>query len=180
MLADRGELIDRALVERAFRFGAEAHRGQKRLSGEDFISHSVAVAEILLHQHLDTTSVVAALLHDVVEDSDVSIEEVEEEAGLLYYSGGELRVREDEVSDITNFSLPQERLMKGKVDSSEVFELRYSTLLAQVKSRQSPVRGFLGGRVDLIPHQMYILHEVAMRQIPRVLLADEVGLGKTI
>lgn len=81
LLADRGELIDRALVERAFRFGAQAHRGQKRLSGEDFISHSVAVAEILLHQHLDTTSVVAALLHDVVEDSDVSIEEVEAEFG---------------------------------------------------------------------------------------------------
>ncbi|MCZ6674542.1 MAG: RNA polymerase-associated protein RapA [Verrucomicrobia bacterium] len=114
------------------------------------------------------------------DEQSLIIEEVEEEEGLLYYSGGELRVREDEVSDITNFSLPQERLMKGKVDSSEVFELRYSTLLAQVKSRQSPVRGFLGGRVDLIPHQMYILHEVAMRQIPRVLLADEVGLGKTI
>jgi ATP-dependent helicase HepA len=114
------------------------------------------------------------------EEQTLVIEEVEEAEGLLFYCGGGVRVREDEVSDITNFSLPQERLMKGKVDSGEVFELRYKILQAQVKSRQSPVRGFLGGRVDLIPHQIYILHEVATRQIPRVLLADEVGLGKTI
>ena len=114
------------------------------------------------------------------DQQTIVIEEVEEDGGLLYYLSGDQRVREDEVSDITNLNLPQERLLKGKVDSGEVFQLRYKTLLAQFKSRQSPVRGFLGGRVDLIPHQMYISHEVATRQIPRVLLADEVGLGKTI
>ena len=48
------------------------------------------------------------------------------------------------------------------------------------RMRQSAVRGFVGGRVDLIPHQLYIAREVAARLIPRVLLADEVGLGKTI
>ncbi|MDB2499681.1 RNA polymerase-associated protein RapA [bacterium] len=114
------------------------------------------------------------------DEQTLVIEEVEEEEGLLFYTGGGQRVREDEVSDVTNFNLPQERLMKGKVDSGEVFELRSRTLDAQLKSRQSSVRGFLGGRVDLIPHQIYILSEVANRQIPRVLLADEVGLGKTI
>ena len=47
-------------------------------------------------------------------------------------------------------------------------------------ARQSPVAGFVGGRIDLIPHQLYIASTVANRYVPRVLLADEVGLGKTI
>ena len=46
--------------------------------------------------------------------------------------------------------------------------------------RRSSLRGFMGGRGDLLPHQMNILREVSSRQIPRVLLSDEVGLGKTI
>ena len=48
------------------------------------------------------------------------------------------------------------------------------------RSRKSPVRGFLGGRIDLIPHQLYIAQEVANRHAARVMLSDEVGLGKTI
>lgn len=109
-----------------------------------------------------------------------AIEAVEEQAGLLVYVGGGKRVREDALSDVTSLSLPQERLMAGQVDEGEVFELRYRALQAQARFRQSDVRGFLGGRIELIPHQFYILREVASRQIPRVLLADEVGLGKTI
>ena len=53
-----------------------------------------------------------------------------------------------------------------------MFDLRLRTLQAQSRIRQSDVRGFLGGRIDLIPHQFYILHEVSNRQIPLVLLAD--------
>ncbi|MGE3526378.1 MAG: bifunctional (p)ppGpp synthetase/guanosine-3',5'-bis(diphosphate) 3'-pyrophosphohydrolase, partial [Gemmatimonadales bacterium] len=71
--ADR---LDLELIERAWRFSAAAHRGQKRLSGEDFISHSIAVAMILIDQLLDPTSIAAALLHDVVEDSDVQTEDI--------------------------------------------------------------------------------------------------------
>ena len=97
------------------------------------------------------------------------IEAVEEAAGLLVYVGpGGLRVREDAISDVTSVSLPQERLLAGQVDPGEVFDLRYRALLAQAKFRQSEVRGFLGGRLELIPHQFYILREVASRQIPRV------------
>jgi ATP-dependent helicase HepA len=110
----------------------------------------------------------------------VTIEAVEEEKGLLVYVGSGRRVREDAISDVTSVSLPQERLLAGQVDEGEVFDLRLRTLQAQARIRQSDVRGFLGGRLELIPHQIYILHEVAARQIPRVLLADEVGLGKTI
>jgi len=108
------------------------------------------------------------------------VESVEEVSGLLTYLGGGKRVREDALSDVTSVTSPAERLMAGQVDSGEVFDLRYRALQAQARFRQSDVRGFLGGRLELIPHQYYILHEVSSRQIPRVLLADEVGLGKTI
>ena len=108
------------------------------------------------------------------------IEEVVEEEGLLVYVGGGCRLREDVISDITSVGSPVERILSGQADPMEVFELRQRTLLGQARIRQSEVRGFLGGRLELIPHQFYILHEVSNRQIPRVLLADEVGLGKTI
>ncbi len=114
------------------------------------------------------------------EGAPLLIEEVDEEVGLLVYSGQGRRVREDALSDVASAGLPQERLMAGQVDPGEVFDLRYRALLAQERFRQSPVRGFLGGRLELILHQFYILREVSARQIPRVLLADEVGLGKTI
>jgi ATP-dependent helicase HepA len=109
-----------------------------------------------------------------------AIEGVEEEGKLLVYVGGGRRVREDEISDVTSVAQPQERLLAGQVDEGETFDLRLRAIGAQARFRQSEVRGFLGGRLELIPHQLYILHEVASRQIPRVLLADEVGLGKTI
>lgn len=114
------------------------------------------------------------------DGSSFTIEAVEDEGGVMFYVGGGKRVREDTVSDLAGVSLPQERLLAGHVDPSAAFALRLRALEAQAKFRQSAVRGFLGGRIDLIPHQFYILHEVAARQLPRVLLADEVGLGKTI
>jgi ATP-dependent helicase HepA len=108
------------------------------------------------------------------------IESVEDHAGLLTYAGQGHRVREDAISDLTNDRPPLEALLAGQVDPGEVFNLRLRALQAQAKFRQSELRGFLGARVQLIPHQFYILQEVSSRQIVRVLLADDVGLGKTI
>ncbi len=108
------------------------------------------------------------------------IEAVEEQGGLLVYAGAGRRVREDEISDVTSFDLPDERLLAGQTEPGEVFDLRYRARQMLARIRQSEVRGFLGGRLELIPHQLYILQEVSSRQVPRVLLADEVGLGKTI
>jgi len=76
--ADR---LDLELIDRALRFSASAHRGQKRMSGEEFVSHSIAVATILIGQFVDSTSIAAALLHDVVEDADVRTEDVATEFG---------------------------------------------------------------------------------------------------
>jgi GTP pyrophosphokinase len=76
--ADR---LDIALIDRALRYSAAAHRGQKRMSGEDFVEHSIAVASILAGLLVDSTSICAALLHDVVEDSTISTEDIAREFG---------------------------------------------------------------------------------------------------
>jgi GTP pyrophosphokinase len=81
VLAEHRDRLDVDLVQRAFEFSASAHRGQKRLSGDDFISHSVEVAKILASQQMDSVTIAAALLHDVAEDSDVSLVDVGEEFG---------------------------------------------------------------------------------------------------
>ena len=80
-LAERKDRLDLGLIERAFDFSAAAHRGQKRLSGDDFISHSVEVAKILVDQYLDSVTIAAALLHDVAEDADVSLNGIREAFG---------------------------------------------------------------------------------------------------
>jgi ATP-dependent helicase HepA len=66
------------------------------------------------------------------------------------------------------------------VEPLPTFDLRLASLRHLHTLAQSPARGFAGARMDLIPHQLYIAHEVSRRALPRVLLADEVGLGKTI
>ena len=68
-------------IQRAYAFAEASHEGQKRLSGEDFIQHPLSVALILADLHLDTTTLVAALLHDVVEDTHVPLTELEGEFG---------------------------------------------------------------------------------------------------
>jgi len=63
-------------IRQAAEFGAEAHQGQKRLSGEPYISHPVAAAEILAELHLDADTIVGAILHDVIEDTPVAKDEI--------------------------------------------------------------------------------------------------------
>ncbi len=70
-----------AQVEEAFRFGAKAHQNQTRITGEAYISHPVAVAEILGEMRMDIRTIIAAILHDVVEDTDVTLPEVEARFG---------------------------------------------------------------------------------------------------
>jgi guanosine-3',5'-bis(diphosphate) 3'-pyrophosphohydrolase len=71
--------VDR--VRDAYEFGAEAHEGQKRLSGEPYIAHPVAVAHILADLHMDAPTIVAAILHDVIEDTPTAKDEIAERFG---------------------------------------------------------------------------------------------------
>ena len=73
--------LDRELLARAYRFSENAHRGQVRNSGEPFITHSVEVAKVLADLQLDSITVACGLLHDVVEDTKVSVADVDREFG---------------------------------------------------------------------------------------------------
>ncbi|WP_421352079.1 RNA polymerase-associated protein RapA [Aeromonas veronii] len=120
------------------------------------------------------------------EDWTMTVEEVQEKDGLLIYVG--VRTDNDEpvalkevfLNNFIKFNKPQDRLFAGQIDRMSRFTLRYEALVNQHQRRRNPTRGLAGGRVSLIPHQLYIAHEVGHRYAPRVLLADEVGLGKTI
>lgn len=110
----------------------------------------------------------------------IVIEEVKVEEGIITYHGNDIEITEMDLADTISFSKPEDRLIGGQIDQSSSFNLRYEAIARLAHAKQSEVAGFVGGRIDLIPHQLYIAAEVANRYMPRVLLADEVGLGKTI
>ncbi|WP_368229044.1 RNA polymerase-associated protein RapA [Aeromonas sp. R10-1] len=120
------------------------------------------------------------------EDWTMTVDEVQEKDGLLIYVGvrtdnGEpVALKEVFLNNFIKFNKPQDRLFAGQIDRMSRFTLRYEALVNQHQRRRNPTRGLAGGKVSLIPHQLYIAHEVGHRYAPRVLLADEVGLGKTI
>ncbi len=75
------ERLDHEILMRAYRFSERAHVGQKRLSGENYVSHCVEVARILADLQLDTVTVASGLIHDVVEDTNVTVPDIEAQFG---------------------------------------------------------------------------------------------------
>lgn len=110
----------------------------------------------------------------------IEVDEVLERDGLLVYLCGGREIDESGLSDTMSFNKPEDRLLGGHVDALHTYDLRVEALQRQCEVMKSPARGFAGARMDLIQHQLYIADEVSSRVSPRVLLADEVGLGKTI
>ncbi len=115
----------------------------------------------------------------------LTVTETEEQDNLIFYHGqtqdGQLEILpETSLSNFIQLNSPLDRLITTQLDDNKWFELRSETFQALQQISQSPVAGLGGARVELIPHQMFIANEVGRRQAPRVLLADEVGLGKTI
>jgi len=80
-VAEYNPEVDRDLLTRAFRFSSRSHEGQQRRSGEEFILHPYAVARVCAELQLDDETIAAALLHDVVEDTAVTLEELAAEFG---------------------------------------------------------------------------------------------------
>jgi len=125
---------------------------------------------------------------DVIESIDeykVIVTGLTEQDGLITYlgkdeDGQDVQLDEVELNHHIQFNKPQDRLFIGQVDPTAWFLLRYETWRRLQQHQQSPVKGLLGGRASLIPHQLFIAHESANRSAPRIMLADEVGLGKTI
>ena len=100
--------------------------------------------------------------------------------GIRQDTGEKTSLKEVMIDHFIKFNNPHDRLMNGQVDRLDWYRLRRDCLKHQFEQQQSSLTGLVGGRVSLIPHQLYIADEVGQRFAPRVLLADEVGLGKTI
>ena len=115
----------------------------------------------------------------------LTVQEVDDVDGLLIYHGLDAQhqsvsLPETQLSNFIQFRLASDRLFAGQIDPLPWFALRYRTLEFTSKQLQSPLWGLGGVRAQPIAHQLHIAREVADRIAPRVLLADEVGLGKTI
>ncbi|EQM69506.1 RNA polymerase-associated protein RapA [Pseudomonas solani] len=115
----------------------------------------------------------------------LTVQEVDDIDGLLVYHGltaqhEERTLPETQLSNFIQFRLASDRLFAGQIDPMNWFGLRYHTLQHQSRLLQSSLWGLGGARAQPIAHQLHIAREVADRVAPRVLLADEVGLGKTI
>jgi len=108
-LPEQYSQVDRELVMRAYRFAEQAHTGQKRASGEPYITHSLAVAAILSELRVPPAVVIAGLLHDTVEDTPVTLEQVRREFG------DEVSALVDGVTKLTN--LP--RVARGDQHADE-------------------------------------------------------------
>ncbi|AVT60376.1 RNA polymerase-associated protein RapA [Pectobacterium versatile] len=120
------------------------------------------------------------------EGWQLKVDDVREEKGLLVYCGQRLddetsaELREVFLDSKLTFNKPQDRLFAGQIDRMDRFALRYRARKHQNEQARQQWGGLRGMRASLIPHQLHIAHEVGQRHAPRVLLADEVGLGKTI
>jgi len=114
------------------------------------------------------------------------VSSIKQQHDTLVYCGTRLddesyvELRETFLDHFISFNQPQDRLFAGQIDRFDWFTLRYQAWQHLHQQQQNPLRGLSGPRVSLIPHQLHIANEVAQRHAPRVLLADEVGLGKTI
>jgi ATP-dependent helicase HepA len=115
----------------------------------------------------------------------LKVESIEYHQGMACYlgqqhDGSDGLLPETQLDHRIRLNRPADRLLRGRYDNVNWFELRYRTQRLRNRLARSELPGLTGGRTSLIPHQLYIAHEVSRRYAPRVLLADEVGLGKTI
>lgn len=124
---------------------------------------------------------------ETVDGDILTVKDWQEKQGLVTYAAhpadapDDIRhVQESHLGFYIALSAVEERLFSKQLDTNRWFEMRVAALKAKHTSENSPVLGLRGPRVDLIGHQLYIADNVAQRFAPRVLLADEVGLGKTI
>jgi ATP-dependent helicase HepA len=109
-----------------------------------------------------------------------TVDAIEDRGGLLHYQCDGLWISEPQLDDVQAASAADERLTAGRVDTNVRFAIRCEALARRALARSAPAWGINSARVSLLPHQLAVVEAALSQPQPRVLLADEVGLGKTI
>ncbi|MCB1044784.1 MAG: RNA polymerase-associated protein RapA [Acidobacteria bacterium] len=120
---------------------------------------------------------------EVITDREglaMTISEVKEQGGLLYYVEGDRIIPETELAANLSHDHPDQILLAGQLQTPRSYDVRRRAWDVKLSALGTSMRGLVGARIELIPHQLYIAWSVGQRVQPRILLSDEVGMGKTI
>jgi GTP diphosphokinase / guanosine-3',5'-bis(diphosphate) 3'-diphosphatase len=164
--ADR---LDLDLVARAYRFSEGAHQGQKRASGEEYLAHCVEVTKILADLHLDTFSLAAGLIHDTVEDTPITLEEVSAEFGreiATIVDGvtkiGKVQFRSTTEQQVENYR----KLLLSMAQDARVITIKLADRLHNMRTLEH-LRTDKRRRIALETREIYapLAHRLGMAQI---------------
>jgi ATP-dependent helicase HepA len=141
--------------------------------------------DVLREYEFEDAPLSRALLHEGaiakgIDEEVFKVEKIISSDQCVIYEGEGESLHEKDLSSQMDFSAPEQRLLSMDVDHPRHFDLRLSALQAKKRWLTSEVRGLMGGRILLFPHQLYLSHNLEQMHRIRALLADEVGLGKTI
>lgn len=115
-----------------------------------------------------------------IDEQTYQVTAVQEQNGILFYLCGEQIIPEMDLHPKLDLGGPLQRLLAKNFDSSQFYLQRYQAALYFRKYQEFKHKGFLSAKIRLLPHQVYVVHEVLAMPEPKVMLCDEVGLGKTI
>jgi GTP diphosphokinase / guanosine-3',5'-bis(diphosphate) 3'-diphosphatase len=164
--ADR---LDLELIARAYRFSEQAHQGQKRASGEDYLAHCVEVTQILADLHLDTFSLAAGLIHDTVEDTNISLDDVRAAFGAeiaTIVDGvtkiGKVQFRSTTEQQVENYR----KLLLSMAQDARVITIKLADRLHNMRTLEH-LRTDKRRRIALETREIYapLAHRLGMAQI---------------
>jgi GTP pyrophosphokinase len=166
MYADR---LDLDVIARAYRFSEKAHTGQKRASGEDYLAHCVEVAKILADLHLDTFSLAAGLIHDVVEDTAFTLDDVKAAFGTeiaTIVDGvtkiGKVQFRSTTEQQVENYR----KLLLSMAQDARVITIKLADRLHNMRTLEH-LRSDKRRRIALETREIYapLAHRLGMAQM---------------
>jgi GTP pyrophosphokinase len=161
--------LDVELIARAYHFSESAHKGQKRASGEKYTAHTVEVARILAELHLDTTSIAAGLVHDVVEDTGITLDQLEREFGPQIRSIvdgvtkiGKVQFRSSTEQQVENYR----KLLLSMAQDARVIIIKLADRLHNMRTLEH-LRPDKRRRIALETHEIYapLAHRLGMAQM---------------